>query len=479
MVQPFLKVEYMSFRKYGGADRNATNNIVRSHFTTSDNLNVTRQIGDTNTNVVFKSDIKLVGASGPSGIGIYFADGTFQYTAGGTGSGSSVTGPTGPTGPQGFTGSSGTGGLPPAGPYGSYLYSDGSSWQVDSDKIHLGTNAGFHSQGLQTIAIGVNAGYTGQGLDSIAIGTDAGSLNQDNVSIAIGRWAGAYNQKNDSVAVGFQAGYNNQGGHSIAVGYSAGGINQKHYSVALGYEAGLYDQSANAIAIGHEAGHTGQQPYSIAVGFLSGQVEQSTHAISIGTESGRTSQGENSIAIGYLAGETNQEGNSIVINATGIALNNNIYSSLRIKPIRPDVGLSTLKYNASSGEITYDTAKTFVIDHPLNPRKHLVHGCLEGPEGGVYYRGKAEITNNESTTIILPEYVDAVARDFTVQLTQIHNGTKVTSNLQTSEVENGRFVVYGSNCKFFWLVHGKRCDIDVEPDKSTTVVKGSGPYRWI
>ena len=469
----------MSFRKYGGADRNATNNIVRSHFTTSDNLNVTRQIGDTNTNVVFKSDIKLVGASGPSGIGIYFADGTFQYTAGGTGSGSGVTGPTGPNGDTGPPGPAGTGGLPPTGPYGSYLYSDGSDWRVDSDKIHLGTNAGFHIQGLETTAIGKEAGHSHQGLEAIAIGKRAGWTGQGNTSIAIGRWAGLYHQSNNSISIGEQAGYDNQSNGCVAIGNLAGGINQKSGSVALGREAGMYNQQSNAIAIGLDAGHTGQQPYSIAVGFLSGQVEQSTHAISIGTESGRTSQGENSIAIGYLAGETNQEGNSIVINATGIALNNNIYSSLRIKPIRPDVGLSTLKYNASSGEITYDTAKTFVIDHPLNPRKHLVHGCLEGPEGGVYYRGKAEITNNESTTIILPEYVDAVARDFTVQLTQIHNGTKVNPILQTSEVENGRFVVYGSNCKFFWLVHGKRCDIDIEPDKSTTVVKGSGPYRWI
>jgi hypothetical protein len=470
----------MSFRKYGGADRNATNNIVRSHFATSDNLNVTRQIGDTNTNVVVKSDIKLVGASGPSGIGIYFADGTFQYTAGGSGSG--VTGPTGPTGDNsGFTGATGStgptgikgdtgnigptgptgdnsgftgptgptgsGGLPPSGPHGSYLYSDGSTWQVDSGKIHLGTDAGLYSQGVQTIAIGVNAGYTGQGPESIAIGKDAGSLNQDNVSIAIGRLAGAYNQKNDSVAIGQQAGYNNQSYSCVAIGYNCGGINQKQYSVAVGYDAGSYDQSRNAIAIGFSAGYTGQ--------------------------------GLASIAIGSQAGYTNQAANSIVINALDYPLENTTPSSLKIAPVRSDTGTSTLKYNSSTKEITYDPAKTFVIDHPLDTMKHLVHGCLEGPEGGVYYRGKAEITNNESTTIMLPKYVDALARDFTVQLTPIHKGTKINPNLQTTEVENGRFVVYGSNCKFFWLVHGKRCDIDVEPDKSTTVVKGSGPYRWI
>jgi hypothetical protein len=32
---------------------------------------------------------------------------------------------------------------------------------------------------------------------------------------------------------------------------------------------------------------------------------------------------------------------------------------------------------------------------------------------------------------------------------------------------------------FYWLVFGKRCNIEVEPDKSTVIVKGSGPYKWI
>lgn len=30
-----------------------------------------------------------------------------------------------------------------------------------------------------------------------------------------------------------------------------------------------------------------------------------------------------------------------------------------------------------------------------------------------------------------------------------------------------------------WTVMGKRFDIEVEKDKSTTVVYGSGPYTWI
>ena len=78
----------------------------------------------------------------------------------------------------------------------------------------------------------------------------------------------------------------------------------------------------------------------------------------------------------------------------------------------------------------------------------------------------------------MPDYVEALATDFTVQITPIFKGKKMEP-LYTSEVENNSFTVYGENCKFFWLVQGKRDDIEVEPLKKNVDVKGSGPYRWI
>jgi hypothetical protein len=48
-----------------------------------------------------------------------------------------------------------------------------------------------------------------------------------------------------------------------------------------------------------------------------------------------------------------------------------------------------------------------------------------------------------------------------------------------SEIENNMFRVYGENGKFFWIVHAKRNEVDVEPLKSKTTVKGDGPYKWI
>jgi hypothetical protein len=141
-------------------------------------------------------------------------------------------------------------------------------------------------------------------------------------------------------------------------------------------------------------------------------------------------------------------------------------------------------YNTTTFEVVRSTAatssqaKTFVIDHPKDKNKYLVHACLEGPESGVYYRGKGEIINGESVNILLPDYVDALATEFTIQITPIYCGKKI-EQLYTSEVENNSFYVYGENCKFFWLVQGKRDDIQVEPLKSNVELKGSGPYKWI
>ena len=142
--------------------------------------------------------------------------------------------------------------------------------------------------------------------------------------------------------------------------------------------------------------------------------------------------------------------------------------------------IGAVTYNSTDQTYYYYTgSKTFVIDHPMNTEKYLVHACLEGPEGGVYYRGKSEITNNQCVTVILPKYVNILATDFTVQITPIFSGEKNKEILYTSEVVDNRFTVYGNNGKFYWLVHGKRCNIEVEPLKATTNVKGTGPYKWI
>ena len=147
-------------------------------------------------------------------------------------------------------------------------------------------------------------------------------------------------------------------------------------------------------------------------------------------------------------------------------------------------GSQILYYNTTSKEIT-SGVKTFVIDHPTDTEKYLVHACLEGPEAGVYYRGIGEIANGHRSTIIeLPEYVESIATDFTVQITRIvdfdeEDMDEMNIELRTSLVKNNRFKVFGGSCRFFWHVYGKRRSILVEPYKKDVNIRGDGPYKWI
>ena len=140
-------------------------------------------------------------------------------------------------------------------------------------------------------------------------------------------------------------------------------------------------------------------------------------------------------------------------------------------------------WNSGTGEVqSITTSKTFVIDHPIKLENYLVHACLEGPEAGVYYRGKDEIPIGlNQLTITLPSYVQYLATDFTIQVTPIFEG--IFTSLLCSEMQNNQFTVYSNNgyCKFYWHVFGKRNSIDVEVNKNDVIVKGdlNGPYKWI
>jgi hypothetical protein len=125
-------------------------------------------------------------------------------------------------------------------------------------------------------------------------------------------------------------------------------------------------------------------------------------------------------------------------------------------------------------------AKTFIIDHPTDSTRHLVHACLEGPEVGVYYRGKGTIAPNTTSTVItLPAYVSAFANDFTIQITPIYTPGQTQCYLSTSELVGNTFEVHGQPGSFYWHVHGARSGLDVEPLKSAVTVRGDGPYKYL
>lgn len=65
------------------------------------------------------------------------------------------------------------------------------------------------------------------------------------------------------------------------------------------------------------------------------------------------------------------------------------------------------------------TSKKFDISHPIKPNHRLAHACIEGPENGVYYRGR--LTN--SNIINLPDYWRGLVDPETITVTLTPHGS--------------------------------------------------------
>ena len=93
-----------------------------------------------------------------------------------------------------------------------------------------------------------------------------------------------------------------------------------------------------------------------------------------------------------------------------------------------------------------------------------------------------DVSFNTTVTGYLAGKLDTSADEFggnAATASDAKPGSALAGTLSAGSVENNSFTVYGENCEFYWHVTGKRKDINVEPLKDTTNVKGSGPYKWI
>ena len=377
------------------------------------------------------------------------------------------------------------------GTFGVAMGYQAGQYSQGSDSVAIGYQSGQYNQCSGAVAIGYQAGQYSQPAYSILVGYQAGQYGTDSITgcnIAFGKQAGQYSQNARAIAFGTQAGQYSQGVDAIAFGTQAGQYIQGFEAIAVGYQAGQHGQGTGAIAIGKCAGQTGQGQYAIAVGTESGQYSQGQNCIAIGYQAGQYSQGEYSICIGYQAGQTNQAPRTIVLNGTQTPLSGSTSDALYIAPIsNNNAQTQALCYDTGTNEITYATSgvKTFIIQHPEYEDSYLIHACLEGPEAGVYYRGQGFI-ESESCTINLPTYTKHW-KNFSVYLTPklpipktLGRSATVNFPLSTSDVENGKFTVFGNTgTTFNWVVYASRGDIEVEMKKSNVKVKGQGPYRYV
>jgi trimeric autotransporter adhesin len=117
---------------------------------------------------------------------------------------------------------------------------------------------------------------------------------------------------------------------------------------------------------------------------------------------------------------------------------------------------------------------SFRIDHPLDPEgKYLYHSFVESPDMMNVYNGTVTLGPNGRAKVHLPDWFEALNRDYRYQLTAI--GQPAPDLHVSKEVSGGRFTIAGGKPgqRVSWQVTGIRHDawadanrIPVEVDKS-------------
>lgn len=161
--------------------------------------------------------------------------------------------------------------------------------------------------------------------------------------------------------------------------------------------------------------------------------------------------------------------------------------------------------------------KTFVIDHPTEPDRWLVHGATESPQAGVEYWGEVEIAEHEAV-VVLPAYFEGLCAGDRrqVQVSVVLPDTPpdappslgplqgpvqfgealpldvprlpdhaLAHTVAASVPRDGRFRIACSGpdgTRVAWLVKARRGDVPplvTEPPRSAVNVHGDGPYRYL
>jgi hypothetical protein len=133
-------------------------------------------------------------------------------------------------------------------------------------------------------------------------------------------------------------------------------------------------------------------------------------------------------------------------------------------------------FAAGDAKVTGTLSKgggSFRIDHPLDPaNKYLYHSFVESPDMMNVYNGNITLNGDGKATVELPEWFEALNRDFRYQLTSIGSFAPVYIS---REIAAGEFEIAGGgpSQKVSWQVTGIRQDawananrIPLEPEKS-------------
>lgn len=123
-----------------------------------------------------------------------------------------------------------------------------------------------------------------------------------------------------------------------------------------------------------------------------------------------------------------------------------------------DINCDTIKAEFGAFSSVAAPFKQFNIPHPSKPGYRLAHGCIEGPEYGVYFRGKLK----DKTFIELPKFWDNLINpeSITVHLTP----SRIYQELYVKSIDWGKIIHIVNNlggpidCDY--VIYAERKDID-------------------
>lgn len=379
--------------------------------------------------------------------------------------------------------------------------------------------------------VGFGAGnFTMTGPNNTAIGQDALHANTSGSSnTAVGVSALLFNTQGiNNTAVGESAMFGStSGSQNTAVGLSAmGGATTGHDNTAIGIDALGFDSVTGAFntAVGESAlGVTTGGSYNTGVGYAAGPaqtgINQGNHNNTTAIGAFAQAGADNSMVLGSINGINGATADTRVGIGTTIpsttldVKGNNTYQPLLVES--PNTfgtwiqlantspgGLTWYMLSAASGnsegagnlaftnsnfngsgtvfihsnlQVDGNLSKgsgSFRIDHPLDAEnKYLSHSFVESPDMMNIYNGNITTDRRGLAVVILPDYFEALNRDFRYQLTPIGQFAQA---IVAKEIKGGQFTIKTNRpgVKVSWQVTGIRHDayaeahrIQVEEDK--------------